>query len=246
VKLWILLPVIVLAGCSSAGIFDLQKSGKKVTQAPTTIWIEPFSIRPGAMKLGNRTAAEKRALGEEISRNLASRTSKEVQRYAANAAVSHRGRSQAPGTWLVSGEIVRLDQGSRALRAGVGLGMGATDLQTRVRVTAIHANGRTKILTFQTRGRSGLEPGAALGVATGGASLVGTGAGLVGGSLPGISSDIDRTAFETAAVLSDLLARNGLLDPSRQALAPRMTGTTPTSFNARRAVPAPVRDRVAP
>ncbi len=245
-----ILPAVVglvfLGGCSSVGVSDLQKSGKRVTVAPTRILIEPFGIAAGALKLGERSAAEKQALGRDISRNLANRTKAEVQRYAAPASVLPAGQQPLPGTWLVRGEILKVDQGSRALRAGVGLGMGRTHFHTRVRVYAITASGRLKLLAFRTTGSSGLEPGAALGVATGGASLVGTGASVAMGSLAGVSTDIDRTAHETAAVLSTYLARNGLLDSSRRAQNPNMAGQLPSGINTRRIVPAPIRDQVAP
>lgn len=241
-----LVAVLALAGCSSVGVSDLQKSGKRVTVAPTRILIEPFAIRPGALNLGERSQAEKQELGREIVRSLAERTAGEVQRYAARSSVLAAGQQPAPGTWVVRGEILKVDQGSRALRAGVGLGMGRTHFHTRVQVLAVQPGGATRLLTFRTTGSSGLEPGAALGVATGGATLVGTGASLAMGSLAGVSSDIDRTAFETAAVLSSYLARNGLLDPSRRAQNPNMAGQLPSGINTRRILPAPVRDHVAP
>lgn len=194
--------------------------------------------------LGERTTAQKQALGREIVFNLAKQTSREVKRSAAPSVVLAPGRIPPAGSWLVTGEILKVDQGSRALRAGVGLGMGGTTFQTRVRVFAVGAQQSTQILSFRTTGRSGLEPGVALGVATGGVSLVGTSAGLATGSLAGVNSDIERTAFETAAVLSSYLASNGLLDSARRVEVPRMTGHVPTSVNTRRMIPGPIRDHV--
>jgi hypothetical protein len=141
----------------------------------------------------------------------------------------------------VQGEILKVDQGSRALRTGIGFGAGRTHFRTQVRVTEVGDSGARRILTFRTTGHSGLEPGAALGV-VGGAAAVKTAGGMLLGSLGGVNTDIDRTAHEIAATLSAYLSRLGLLDPTRQALAPRKVGQIPATFNSRRMVPAAMRE----
>lgn len=239
------LAALALSGCSSTGIYDLQKRGASVSTAPRTIFVAPFTIRPEGLQLGERSRAEKASLGREIAANLARRTVSEVQRYAASAALLTSGRNPGAGTWVVRGEILEVDQGSRALRAGVGLGMGQTRFRTRVTVSEVRPGGIRTLLTFRTTGTSGLEPGAALGV-IGGVGAAQTAGGLVLAGLPGVSTDIDRTAYEIAAVLSAYLSRNGLLSPSRQALTPNIAGQIPTTLNTRRIVPAPVRDTLVP
>lgn len=233
---------LTLTGCSSVGVYQLHQHKPVVTAAPRTIFVQPYAIRSGALQLGDRPAAETARLGREIQKSLADRTAREATRHAAAAKVLPAGRTPAPGNWLIRGEIVQVDQGSRAMRAVVGLGAGRTHFRTNVSVFAVDGGGMRKILSFRTRGSSGMEPGAALGVATGGASLVGTAAGTLAGSLPGVSSDVDRTAYETAAVLSTYLANQGLLGKSRQRVTPNFAGHVPSSFNARRALPTPVRD----
>lgn len=235
-----------LTGCSSVGVYKLHQHSPAATAAPRSVLVQPFMIRPGALNLGDRPAAETARLAREIQKSLADRTVRETRRHAAPASVLEAGRVPAAGTWLVRGEIVQVDQGSRAMRAVVGLGAGRTYFRTNVSVFAVNGGGMRKILSFRTRGSSGMEPGAALGVVTGGASLVGTAAGTLAGSLPGVSSDVDRTAYETAAVLSTYLANHGLLGKSRQKVTPNFAGRVPSSFNVRRALPTPVRDAMDP
>ncbi len=237
------LAAVALAGCSSAGIYNLQSRGTGVSTAPRTIFISPFTVRTENLRLGERTRAEKSALGREISSTLARRTASEVRRYAAASSVIAPGRTPAAGNWLVRGEITKVDQGSRALRAGVGLGVGRTEFRTRVTVSEIRPDGPRTILTFRTTGVSGLEPGAALGV-VGGAGAAQVAAGGLLGSMSGVSTDIDRTAYEIAAVLSAYLSRNGLR--SRSTLSPNIAGQLPSTFNTRRILPAPVRDTINP
>src|SRR6202035_1685460 len=46
------------------------------------------------------------------------------------------------GVWLITGQFVRVDQGSRALRGLIGLGAGGTKMETIVRVYDL--SGRSK------------------------------------------------------------------------------------------------------
>lgn len=231
----------LFAGCSSVGVYDLQKHGQPVSQAPAQILVQPFSAQLSAFHLGQRPPQELRALREEIVRDLAQSTAAQLRIHAADSAVVTDRNQIVVGTWLIRGEIRRVHQGSRALRATVGLGAGRTEMRTRVTVYRVDAEGLSPILTFNTTGSSGLEPGAAVGAATGGASLIGTSAAVLGGSLAGVSTDVERTAYETAAVLSAYLRRNGLHDPSRRAVEPNMRGQAPSTVNTRRAMPAPLR-----
>lgn len=239
------LAALALSGCSSAGVYNLQKRGVPISAAPRMIFVAPFTVRTDALQLGERSRAEKAALGRQISTNLARRTAGEVRRYAAPSSVIAAGRSPGAGTWQVRGEILKVDQGSRALRAGIGLGAGRTEFRTRVTVSEISRDGARTILTFRTTGVSGLEPGAALGVVGGAGAAQVAGGALLGG-MSGVGTDIDRTAHEIAAVLSAYLSRNGLLSRSRPALTPNMAGQLPSAVNTRRVLPAPVRDAITP
>jgi hypothetical protein len=62
--------------------------------------------------------------------------------------------------WLVTGDITRINEGSRILRMAIGLGAGGTKLETRVRVINLPAS-NPPFLSFHTTGGSGAEPGAA-------------------------------------------------------------------------------------
>lgn len=237
--------VLGLSACSSVGIYDLQKKQTRLAQGPTRILVEPFSAPLSAFKLGDRTPAEKGVLRDEIVAGLARGTASQLRTHAADAAVLARGQQPAPGTWLVRGEIRRVDQGSRAKRAVVGLGAGRTEMRTRVTVYQVTTAGLVPLIRFNTTGHSGMEPGVALGVATGGVgtamSAASAAGSLVLSSLPGVSSDIDRTSYEIAAVVSVYLQRQGLLGSSRTAITPNMRGKLPSTVNFNRAVPAPLR-----
>ncbi len=238
--------LLTLCSCSSVGVYSVRSKSTPPRQAPTRIWVERFSAPMSAFQLGERSASEKRVLRDEIVANLARSTAGQLRTHAANSSVVGSSGFPAPGSWIVRGRILRVDQGSRALRAGIGLGAGRTEMRTSVSVLRVTETGVLPLLKFNTTGNSGMEPGVALGIATGGvgtavsaASAAGT---LVMSSLPGVSTDIDRTSYEIAAVLSVYLQANSLLGPSRVPIQPNMRGQLPTTINLNRAIPAPLRD----
>lgn len=243
--LFVLVALLLLPACSSVGVYSLQKKGARVQQAPTRILVEPFVAPASVFQLGERPESELRTLRTEIVAALARGTAGQLRTYAADAKVITPATRVPVGTWVVRGEIRKVDQGSRALRATIGFGAGRTAMRTRVSVYQVTSAGLVPLLRFNTTGASGLEPGVALGVATGGVatafSAASAAGGLLLGSLPGVSTDIDRTSYEIAAVVSAYLQRNGLLDPSRAAIQPNMKGRMPSTLNASRAVPAPLR-----
>jgi len=237
--------LLALCSCSSVGVHSLHTKPVALRSAPSRIWVERFSAPPAAFQLGERSASEKRVLRDEIVANLARSTAGQLRTHAANSSVLVSGGTVAPGAWLVRGEIRKVDQGSRALRGGIGLGIGRTEMRTSVSVFKMTESGLVPLLRFKTTGNSGMEPGVALGIATGGVSTAFSAASAAGtllmSSLPGVSTDIDRTSYEIAAVLSVYLQKNGLLGPSRTPIQPNMRGQLPTTVNLNRAIPAPLR-----
>jgi len=243
------LVAVVFSSCSSVGVYDLQeRSGAVVQERPSRILVEPFSAQPSAFDLGPRSADEHRMLRSRIVSTLADQTVSQLRIYAADSAVLQRSTQLRPGAWLVRGQIRKVSQGSRALRATIGLGVGRTKMQTRVTVFQVTSEGLRPLVSFNTTGSSGLEPGAALGAAGGTASVAaaaGVATGITLNSLPGVSTDIERTSYEIAAVVSSFLQSQGLQDPSRRAINPNMKGRLPTTVNTARIVPEPIRNQVS-
>lgn len=239
----ILLSVSCLLGlpaCSSVGVYDVRQT-ERPSRAPSEILVERFSAKPSNFSLGSRPASEKKTLSRRIVGELATQTASQIRAHAARSSVLNNPGQIHPGVWVVRGEIRKVDQGSRALRTGVGLGMGRTTMKTHVSVFRVSESGWTLMLRFKTTGASGLEPGVGPGVAVGGVSAVGTTLSAAGAGLAGVSSDIDRTAYEISAVISDFLNRHRLLPPGRRAVAPRMRGSLPTTIDPNRIIPAPLR-----
>ncbi len=108
--------------------------------------------------------------------------------------------------WLVTGEFITVDQGSRALRTVVGAGAGETTLQTKVYVYDLSISKTQYVLAFRTGVPDpNVDTGSGSGSAPAGLSALGepisTGMGL--GS--GLKLDTTRTCREIAAILTPYL-----------------------------------------
>lgn len=244
---WLLTLAITLplCSCSSVGVYSVKKHASPGGRAPAAILVERFSAPASVFDLGDRPAGEQRALRAEIVNTLARSTAGQIRTHAAPSGVVGPSDPVRPGTWLVRGRMLRVDQGNLALRTAVGLGKGRTEMRTEVAVFRVSDSGLVPLFSFRTAGNSGMEPGAAFGIASGGVGTAMSAASAAGSlllsSMPGVSSDIDRTSYEIAATVSQYLQRHGLLSSSRVPIVPNRKGELPSTINLDRAIPAPLR-----
>jgi hypothetical protein len=76
-------------------------------------------------------------------------------------ASSGSGTNAPADCWIITGEFLEVDTGSRALQAGVGFGAGQSHLEVRAKVYSAHDPNRP-FLTFDSEGASGHMPGAVM------------------------------------------------------------------------------------
>jgi Domain of unknown function (DUF4410) len=120
-------------------------------------------------------------------------------------ATRHNGSNRARAdVWLVTGQFVRVDQGSRALRGLIGFGAGGTKLETIVRLYDLSHPSKQPVLQFETSGGSNAEPGAIGGGIFG--ALPNT---LRNAGARGVTDDTARTAREITAMIAAYYAKNG-------------------------------------
>lgn len=214
----LLLPLLFLAGCSSVSVLqEREVASLAPTAKPKALYVRPFEVRRGAEfdAAAPATGEDPRSkVGELVTEGILSRADAWI----------------APGKWLaadapapssgllVQGKILRTQQGSRALRVGIGFGLGRTRLETSVRVFNLAASATEPWLSFETTGGSNMEPGVvgalvpsplAIPIA---ASVVGSAvtAGAIG--VKGVSQDASRTGRVIAAAIHDKLAERRLVE----------------------------------
>jgi hypothetical protein len=197
--------LFALAGCASISI----KSGTEqtVTQPPEKIYVAEFSTS-GEFNV-DREGAELTAFKKELARALqAAQVADLTNRLVGADPVMRHAWTHPRPAWLVTGRFVRVNQGSRFLRAAFGLGLGGTKMETKVSVYDLSQPDRGPFLTFETTGGSNAEPGAVTAFATDPLTIVIEAAlGGASGFSHGVTEDTKRTAREITAVLSDVMYR---------------------------------------
>jgi hypothetical protein len=214
----LLLPLLLLAGCSSVSVLQEREASSLVpTAKPKTLYVRPFEVRRGAEFDAAAPASgedPRSKVGDLVTEGILSQS----DAWIAPGKLLPVDAPDPSSGLLVQGKILRTQQGSRALRVGIGFGLGRTRLETSVRVFNLAASATEPWLSFETTGGSNMEPGVvgalvpsplAIPIA---ASVIGSAvtAGAIG--VKGVSQDASRTGRVIAAAIHDKLARRGLVE----------------------------------
>ncbi|MEM9399480.1 MAG: DUF4410 domain-containing protein [Verrucomicrobiota bacterium] len=152
---------------------------------PKVIYVDQFDTSVGSWRVdrsGDELKQFKQAATTELQYMLVVR----LQEIAS----SSNKPAKLPGSGLlVKGEFTRVNQGSRALRMGIGFGAGGTKVETRVKLYDLAVSRTKPIATFETTGGSNAQPGL-----IGGDVITGT--IFAAANATGLTADWNRTARE--------------------------------------------------
>ena len=200
--------LILLSGCASVSV--RRDSEISVRQKPAEIYVAQFTTAHGEFNV-DREGTELRDFKHELQIALQAAQAADLNARLIPA-VAHTKSifAHRENAWVIRGQFVRVNQGSRFLRTAIGFGAGGTKLETKVFVYDLSSGNREPFLTFFTTGGSNAEPGAVTGLATDPLTLV-IQAALSGASgfSHGVTEDTKRTAREITATLSDYMYRHG-------------------------------------
>jgi hypothetical protein len=191
--------VLCLSGCASVSVRDAQRAAHAPKVKPRIIYVAPFETKKAEFNVDREGAeldAFKQATAKMLAKNLMERLPEVAPVAEAPASLPHSG-------WLVRGRFVRVNQGSRALRATLGFGLGATKMETEVRVYDLAVSRAEPFLKFSTTGGSNAEPGA---IGSAGPVTIFSGIGLITGALGNAAHGISEDAWRTAREIRDCLA----------------------------------------
>jgi hypothetical protein len=147
-----------LAGCASVGVRNPAQAATD-PRLPKQILVADFDTSNGMFHV-NRSGDELTTFQQKATNVLADYLAADLSK-SVLPATRHNGSSRARAdAWLVTGQFVRVDQGSRALRGLIGFGAGGTKLETIVRVYDLSHLSKEPVLQFETSGGSNAEPGA--------------------------------------------------------------------------------------
>lgn len=199
----------ILVGCASVSV--KQGTDMTVPQMPQQIFVAGFDTTQGVWNVDRQgyTLSDFQAnLQNMLSAGVVADITDKLKLPASQ--VSNPMMLTSQNAWLVTGQFVRVNQGSRLLRATVGFGAGGTKLETVVRVYDLQ-NGysQTPFLTFTTEGGSGAMPGGLESAGPIGAAVKG-----VAGAAKGLTQDTNRTGRMITAELSQYMYQNGWIPQS--------------------------------
>jgi hypothetical protein len=221
-KTIIVILATLLSGCASVSVTcHREEKSLAPKSVPTTIKIEPARILPGAdentTKSGQtlylsgatpqKSKGEESPLGETIAQATRKRLVKELP--------SLTTKAPDKPSLIVETEITNQQQGSRALRAIVGLGFGKTVLETRTLVYNPEASTTKPWLEVWTSGGSNREPGLIFAATPSPvpimnvATAIGATASLASGVSKGLTQDSNRTGKVLATFILEKLRKAG-------------------------------------
>ncbi len=191
----------LLTGCGSIDSAPAPSSSTKLTPNPEHIYIAPFDTSKCkwlVAREGVDLTVFKEDFQTQFERILVDRLNK-------IAPTDQRWLDELPDHgWMVAGEFITVDQGSRFLRASLGEGFGQTTLQTRVYVYDLSVSKTQYLLSFRTG-----VPNPSTGEGAGSGEGL---SGLTAGGEPvstafGIGSGLKQDSTRTANTIADILAQ---------------------------------------
>jgi hypothetical protein len=179
---------IILAALTPAKVSDVKSNTSEMPAAkpPRVIYVNSFSLsqatksdetqssggggRPrllGALRdreqegvVGQHREEQKEQTLEKVPSALQKALVADLSQLIAPA-MSGNGTDAPSDCWIITGEFLEVDTGSRALQAEVGFGAGQSQLEVRAKVYSA-GDLKKPFLTFDSEGASGHMPGAVL------------------------------------------------------------------------------------
>jgi hypothetical protein len=205
--------VLALAGCASISV---QPGTEVATKGmPEKVYVEAFSTARGDFNV-DRDGADLVQFKSNLQTMMMTGITVDLTKRLIPAVAAEKN-PRHENAWLIRGEFIRVNQGSRLLRGAIGFGAGATKLEARVQVYDLAQGSTTPFLTFSTTGGSNAEPGAVTSFATDPLTIVVEAAvGGAGNVAHGLTEDTARTAREITAELSNYMYRSGWIPEDKR------------------------------
>jgi len=215
---------LFVVGCAGTSVRDTQEIAYSGQPRPTQVLIYNFAASPediqqnssifakiqGQLANTNQTAEEIK-LGREVADAMATELTQKIAALDLNPIRADRSLRVSSGAILITGQFTNINEGNRLRRNVVGLGLGQSSLDSKVRVLAPSASGYRELISFDAHADSGEMPGAAVmgpaGAAAGAGTAAVIGANAAIGGVKSYKSASAQQAKKMAEQIADELAR---------------------------------------
>ena len=225
---------LLIVGCAKTNIQETYEIANTGIPTPNPVVIYNFAVNPEDIQqnssffakiqrsiASDNQTAEEIQLGREVSDALAGELTQKIAALGLNPLRADQSLRVTPGAIVITGYFVNIDEGNRLRRNVIGLGMGQSALDSKVRVLAPSSSGYQELIAFDVHADSGNMPGAAVLGPAGAAADAGTAAVIatnvaVGGVKSYKSASAQQAkqmADKIAAHLAKYFARQGWINP---------------------------------
>ena len=247
-----LLAALLIAGCATATVTPERVAAPVTVARPARIVVYTFAVTSAEVTLNQSILAQtyraaqtnegspppgKLATGHAVAKDLSNALVPDLQGLGFTVEKLKRGTPVTGNVLIVDGAFLNVDEGNRLRRLAIGLGAGASKLDTRVKVYQSSDGAPHRVLEFETHVESSKMPGAAVtmgaGAAAQGAVTAGSAvaaAGMAGAKahLSSMGALTDETSAQITAYLSQYFAKQGWISSDKAQIPKYATPVNPS------------------
>lgn len=212
----VLMAALLLAGCAGTKMQNEHEIAYAGMPKPNQVNVYNFAVNPAEIKQNSgplarlmqgdnpsEQTAEQMAIGRETADALATELTEKLKQLGFNAVRSTQNSSVTADTVLVTGAFANIDEGNKARRSVIGLGLGKSSLDSKVSVLAPGAGSYRELIGFDVHTDSGSMPGAGVMGPVGAAAGAGTAAVLATNAALGAAKSYRSASAQQAQQQAD-------------------------------------------
>ena len=223
---------VVALGCAGAQVTQSSSSAPITATQPTAVVVYPFaasasdvSLNSGIFQVAYRNmtdanqGADQLQLAHQTAQNICVQVAANLTQKGITTTCLQRGVPPTGTNILVlDGQFTDISEGNRLRRMVIGLGVGASKVDTVVQVIQKTPQGSSELLDFATSADSGYMPGAGItgpaGAAAGGATAAASlGVNIAAGGVKNVTSStgylVDKTTDQIVQQMVNYYNRQG-------------------------------------
>jgi len=224
--------VLTAFGCAGAQTTQQSSAAPITATPPTAVVVYPFAVNASDVSLnsgifqvayrnisGESQNEQQVAIAHQTAQSICVKVATDLTQKGITTTCLQRGVPPTGANILVlDGQFTDISEGNRLRRMVIGLGAGASKVDTVVQVIQKTPQGSSELLDFATSADSGYMPGAGItgpaGAAAGGAAAAATlGVNIAAGGVKNVTSStgylVDKTTDQIVQQMVNYYNRQG-------------------------------------